>query len=158
MGHSTAQIAAWHRTAASRLRLELAGLAFACRRGFTPEDYARHLWGQRAVRWMGKDDPTAEEYLLKEVEAFRTLYPKVSFLVGLLSQDRAELAFTDGCLGGWGRHRWAVAQNLGLTVTEVCRYCSESFTLWAGQLGFTVSLGLTKDETCTLVVTRSVEI
>ena len=56
----------WRKTAKSRLRFELAGLAFACQRGSGPEDYARHLWNKSSVGWMGKAKPNATEYLLKE--------------------------------------------------------------------------------------------
>ncbi len=104
---------AWRKTAKSRLRFELAGLAFACHRGSNPEDYARHLWSKGSVRWMGKDRPNAAEYLLKEAKAFREFYPEVSFEVVELGDASAELVFTDGCLGGSGRDPWAVAKNLG---------------------------------------------
>ena len=118
----------WRRTARGRLKFELAGIAFARKNGRTPEDYARHLWSTGAAKWMGKTDPTASEYLLKEAESFRTLYPAVTFRVTRQSEDEAELVFARGsCLGGWGRDQWAMARNLGLGKGHVCRYCRQAF-------------------------------
>lgn len=145
---------AWHRTAKSRLRFELSGLAFACQSGFRPEDYARHLWGKGAIRWMGKAQPTAAEYLLKEVQAFKQFYPDVSFAIVEAMDERAELVFTKGCLGGWGTDSWALAKSLGLTKEDVCAYCQEAFLVWAGQLGLRACIGLEEDETCRLSVLK----
>ncbi|MEK7354329.1 MAG: hypothetical protein AABZ77_07485 [Chloroflexota bacterium] len=126
----------WRRTARGRLKFELAGIAFARKHGLTPEDYANHLWSSGAARWMGKPAPTAGEYLLKEAEAFRTLYPEVTFDVVNSGDEEAELVFRrGGCLGGWGRNQWAMAKSLGLGKGHVCRYCRQAFRLWSGQLG-----------------------
>ncbi len=145
-------LAAWRKTAKSRLRFELAGLAFARQRGFSPEDYARHLWSTGSVRWIGKAKPSAMEYLLKEAEAFRGFYPEVSFEVVESGDARAELVFTDGCLGGWGRDPWAVARNLGLSKKDICAYCQESFRVWTRPLGLRADMGPKKDENCRLRV------
>ncbi|MBI4187588.1 MAG: hypothetical protein HY529_00080, partial [Chloroflexi bacterium] len=111
----------WRHTARSRLKLELAGISFARKHGLTPEDWARHLWSKGALKWMGKTFPTAAEYLLKEAEAFRRLYPEVIFKLGELSDTEAELTFTRWCLGGWGKDQWAIARSLGLGKGHVCR-------------------------------------
>ena len=145
----------WRKTAKSRLRFELAGLAFACHKGFNPEDYARHLWAKGSMRWMGKAKPNAAEYLLKEAKAFREFYPKVSFKVVESGDTRAVLVFTDGCLGGWGRDPWAVARNLDLSKKDICAYCRESFRVWAQPLGLHADIGSEKDGNCRLHVTKS---
>src|SRR3989304_2760699 len=88
---SANSVAGWRKTARSRLRFELAGLAFALQKGFSPEDYARHLWSQGAVGWMTKEAPGAGEYLLKEARAFRTFYPEVSFTMVQEGENEAEL-------------------------------------------------------------------
>ncbi len=90
----------WHRTAWGRLKFELAGLAFARKSGVAPEDYANHLWSTGAVKWMGKAIPTTKEYLLKEAETSRTLYPEVTFELGSLANKKTALTFTRGCFGG----------------------------------------------------------
>ncbi len=146
---------AWRKTAKSRLRFELAGLAFACHRGSNPEDYARHLWAKGAVRWMGQDRPNAAEYLLKEAEAFSEFYPEVSFEVVESGDARAELVFTDGCLGGWGRDSWAMARNLGLSKKDICAYCRESFRVWTQPLGLRADIAPKKDGNCRLYVAKS---
>jgi len=147
-------LAAWRKTAKSRLRFELAGLAFARQRGFSPEDYARHLWSTGSVRWMGKAKPNAIEYLLKEAEAFHQFYPDVSFKIIEVEDERAGLVFTEGCLGGWGTDRWAVARNLGLSKKDICAYCRESFRLWTQLLGLRADIVPKKDGNCRLQVTK----
>ena len=145
----------WRRTAWGRLKFELAGLAFAMKNGFYLEDYARHLWSEGAVKWMGKENPTIPEYLLKEEEAFRTLYPQVNFEVGILSEDKSELTFCTGtCLGGWGRDQWGMAHSLGLGKGHVCRYCRQAFRSWSGQLGLAALPEPKTDETCILTVVK----
>ncbi len=144
----------WRKTTKSRLRFELSGLAFACHRGSNPEDYARHLWAKGSVRWMGKAEPNVAEYLLKEAKAFKEFYPEMSFEVVELGDTRAELVFTDGCLGGWGRDPWAVARNLGLSKKDICAYCQESFQVWARPLGLSTDIGLEKDGNCRFHVTK----
>ena len=126
----------WQRTARGRLKFELSGLAFARKHGFSPETYAEHLWGNSAaIKWMGKTAPTAWEYMLKEVEAFHTLYPEVSFQLNQLSDDEPELIFAIGCcLGGWGRNQWGMANRAGLGKSHVCRYCRQAFRVWSDQL------------------------
>ncbi len=139
----------WHRTARGRLKFELAGIAFARKSGGTPEDYANHLWSTGAAKWMGKTHPAASEYLLKEAEAFRTLYPAVTFRVTKQAENEAELVFAQGsCLGGWGRDQWAMARNLGLDKKHVCRYCRQSFRKWSGQLGLQADTKPQTDGTC----------
>jgi hypothetical protein len=103
---------------------------------------------------MGKDRPNATEYLLKEAKAFREFYPEVSFEVVESGDARAELVFTDGCLGGWGRDPWAVARNLGLSNKDICAYCRESFLVWAEQLGLSAQIGPKNDTTCRLLVLK----
>ncbi len=144
----------WRKTAKSRLLFELAGLAFARQRGFSPEDYARHLWSTGSVRWMGKAKPNAAEYLLKEAQAFREFYPEVSFKVVESGDARAELVFTEGCLGGWGTDRWALARHLSLVRDDICAYCRESFLTWAEQLGLSAQIGPKNDTTCYLLVLK----
>ncbi len=145
---------AWHRTAKSRLRLELAGLAFARQHGFRPEDYARHLWGKGAKGWMGKARPSAEEYLLRETQAFRQFYPDISFEIAEAGDEKAELVFTDGCLGSGRADNWALAKSLGLTKQDICAYCRESFLIWAEQMGLATRIGPDKGGTCRLQVLR----
>jgi hypothetical protein len=143
----------WRRTAWGRLRFELAGIAFARKSGLTPEDYANHLWSTGAAKWMGKTDPTAGEYLLKEVEAFQTLYPEVTFELTKVSGDEAELIFTQSnCLGGWGRNQWVMARNLGLGKGHICRYCRQAFQTWANQLGLQACPTPQTNGTCILRV------
>lgn len=125
----------WRRTARGRLKFELAGISFARKHGFTPEQYADFLWGNGAVKWMGKANPTVAEYIQKEAEAFRTLCPEVKFDVTKCADDEAELVFSKGCLGGFGKDQWAMAKSLGLGKGHVCRYCRQAFRVWAKQLG-----------------------
>ena len=147
----------WRRTARGRLKFELAGLAFARKSGFTPEDYANHLWSTGAVKWMGKAIPTTKEYLLKEAEAFSTLCPEVTFELGSSTDKEAELTFTRGCLGGWGRNQWEMARNMGLGKGHVCRYCRQAFRAWASQLGLQACPEPQTNDTCVLRVKISRE-
>lgn len=152
MNHLRAQ---WLKTARSRLRFELGGLAFAMQKGVTPEEYADFLWGKGAKTWMGKNRPSAGEYLKKEAEAFGRFYPEVGIEVVQAEKDRAELTFVEGCLGGWGKERWALARNFGLSQLDVCRYCFEAFGVWVKQLGLRTVIGLQPDGThCILRVSR----
>lgn len=102
---------------------------------------------------MGKAAPTATEYLLKEAQAFRQFCPDVSFAIVEARDERAELVFTEGCLGGWGENRWALAGSLGLGKKDVCAYCQEAFLVWAGQLGLCACIG-PEDEICRLLVAK----
>ncbi|MBI3040517.1 MAG: hypothetical protein HYY80_02500 [Chloroflexi bacterium] len=145
---------AWRKTAKSRLRFELAGLAFARQKGFSSEDYARYLWSSGAVGWMGKARPDTREYLRKEAEAFQRFYPEVSFELVEAGDERAELVFTGGCLGGWGKDRWALARQLHLAKEDVCAYCQEAFRVWAEQLGLSTQIGPKDDTTCRLLVLK----
>lgn len=140
----------WQATARNRLRLELAGLAFAIKHGHAPEEYAREIWGRGALGFMGKNNPKALEYLLKEARALSNFYPWVKLSVRKVAASRAEMTIFDGCLAGWGEDRWAVARGLGLTRDEVCRYCNEAFRVWGEQLGLAVSLEAQPDDTCVL--------
>ena len=143
----------WRRTARGRLKFELAGVAFARKSGFTPEDYANHLWSTGAVKWIGGTHPAASEYLLKEAEAFRTLYPAVTFEITKESDNEAEIVFAQGsCLGGWGRNQWAMARNLGLGKGHVCRYCRQAFRSWSAQIGLQACSEPQTDGRCILRV------
>jgi len=144
----------WQRTARSRLRFELAGLSFICGKGFQPEDYARHLWARGAIRWMGKARPDTAEYLLKEAEALQCFYPGVAFEITEAGKDRAELVFTEGCLGGWGKDPWKLARSLGLKKEEVCRYCQASVQTWASQLQLVADIGPHGDGACRLSIIK----
>ena len=141
---------AWRRTAQSRLRFELAGLAFALQHGSRPEDYARHLWSKGAKGWMGKTKPNAAEYLLRESQCFRQFYPEISFEIVAAGDEKAELVFSDGCLGSGGEDRWTLAKNLGLTKRDICAYCRESFLVWAKQLGLVTRIGPNEGGACRL--------
>lgn len=138
----------WRRTAASRLKIELAGIALARKLGAKPEDYARHLWESGAKEWIGLEKPTVAQYFAKEMDAFRLLYPRVVFQVETVSDDYAALLFTSGCLGGWGRNQWELANSLGLSKGLVCRYCRESFRVWSAQLGLDALPRPQADNTC----------
>ena len=153
-GNSSSTQDAWRRTARSRLRFELAGVAFAKAHGLAPEDWSAQLWSSGAVRWMGRADPSAAEYLEREAEAFATLYPAVQFERLEWTASRAVLQFTRGCLGGWGRERWATARSLGLDPDDVCRYCAEAFRLWAAQLGLAAEHHCDVEGLCRLVAIR----
>jgi len=144
----------WRRTARGRLKFELAGIAFARKHGLTPEDYANHLWSTGAAKWMGKNVPTAGEYLLKEAEAFRTLCPEVGFEVTKSGEKEAELIFKSGCLGGWGKNQWAMAKSLGLGKGHVCRYCRQAFRIWAKQLGLEACPEPTVGDICVLTALK----
>jgi len=152
-----AQRRAWRRTARGRLRFELAGIAFAKAHGLEPEAWSTQLWSDGAVRWMGSERPGADQYLDREAEAFATLYPEVSFERAEWSSSRAVLLFTRGCLGGWGRDRWATARSLGLDPADVCRYCAEAFRLWAAQLGLAAEHECDLEGLCRLIATRTAE-
>jgi hypothetical protein len=151
---AAAERRAWRRAARGRLRFELAGIAFAKAHGLRPEDWSAQLWSGGAVRWMGADRPGADQYLEREADAFATLYPEVRFERSEWTPTRAALQFTRGCLGGWGRDRWATARGLGLDPEEVCRYCAEAFRLWAAQLGLDVEHECGVEGLCRLVATR----
>ena len=144
----------WRKTARSRLRFELSGLSFALQKGFSSEGYAQHLWSKGSKRWIGTTKPTATEYLLKEAESFREFYPEVSFEVVEAGEEKAELVFTDGCLGGWGQDQWAIARNRGLSQKDICAYCQEAFQSWARPLGIHVDIGPGEDGHCRLRVAR----
>jgi len=141
----------WRRTARGRLRFELAGIAFARAQGKRPEDWAAHLWSHGAQRWLGDATPAANEYLDHEVEAFGALYPEVRLERAEWTATRAELRFTRGCLGGWGRDRWSIARALGLEPDDIGRYCAEAFRLWGAQLGLSVEHRFDAEHLCTLV-------
>ncbi|MDP2718345.1 MAG: hypothetical protein U1D67_05130 [Dehalococcoidia bacterium] len=140
------------KAARSRLRMELAGLAFAVAHGYTPQRYARHLWGKGAVKWMGKGNPSMKEYLEKEIEVMDYLFPWLGMELVEVSPDRVEVRFEGGCLGGWGEEdRWALARSLGLDRWDVCRYCGEAFKTWAKQLGLKAAPHPARDGSCRLV-------
>ncbi|MBI4294598.1 MAG: hypothetical protein HY669_00315 [Chloroflexi bacterium] len=140
----------WLRVAKSRLRLELRGLALAMSRGAVPQEYARVLWGEGAVSWMGTASPDAQSYVLKEAAAIAVLFPWVNIGQGKMTPERAELLFSGGCLCGYGEDRWALARSLGLGRTDLCRYCSEAFQVWGQQLGLKVTPHPGRDNSCRL--------
>lgn len=140
----------WMATARNRLRVELAGLAFATRHGHTPEEYAGEVWGRGAGGWMGKPDPTPLEYLHKEAAALANFYPWVKASARRAAPGRAEFLLSEGCLAGWGEDRWAIATSLGLSRQDVCRYCSEAFRVWGEQMDLKVSITPLSDGTCLL--------
>ncbi len=145
----------WRRAARSRLRVELAGIAFCRQLGLTPEHWARHLWSEGAVTWMGKENPTAAEYLTKEASAFNFLYPGSPYHIDNLEEDTARLTFRrGGCAGGWGQDQWGMARRLGLGKGHVCRYCREAFRLWSAQLGLGAITTPQLDGTCVFTVER----
>ncbi len=94
---------------------------------------------------MGKATPKAAQYLLKEAHAFSQLYSDVSFAIVEENDERAELVFTEGCLGGWGTDQWAVAKNVGLTRYEVC--CASPSPFWSGGLHYSSVAAMTTDRT-----------
>jgi hypothetical protein len=145
----------WRRTARGRLKFELAGIAFARKHGLAPEQYADHLWSEGAVKWIGKETPTAAEYMEKEAEAFRTLCPQVDFDIVESGGEYAELVFKSGCLGGWGKNQWAMAKSLGLGKGHVCRYCRQAFRAWAKQLGLEACPEPQLNNVCVLRASRS---
>ncbi|MBI2869831.1 MAG: hypothetical protein HYX96_08410 [Chloroflexi bacterium] len=140
----------WRRTARSRLKFELAGLALASKAGMSPEEYAGFLWSRGASKWLGEAAPSAARYILKEAEAFRALCPEVEFELGPLAEDAAYLTFTRGCLGGWGKERWGMASSLGLGREDVCRYCREAFRVWAAEVGLEAGTEPQPDGKCVL--------
>jgi hypothetical protein len=141
----------WRAAANGRLKFELAGLSFALKNGFTPEEYAKHLWTTGAEKWMHKPHPTAQEYILHEAAAFKTLYPDVTFTTRELPEGGAELLFPKGCcLGGWGKDQWAMAKNLGVDKGSFCRYCNQAFRSWSEQLGLEAHTEPDQDGTCVL--------
>ncbi len=149
--------ASWRKTSLGRLRLELGGLSFALQKGFSAKDYACHLWSKGAKTWMGSSSPNAKEYLLKEAEAFRCFYPEVVFKITEAKEDKAELLFIKGCLGGWGEDLWRLAHSLSLSRKDVCAYCHESFSIWTKQLNLKVHIGPRGDKICRLQVIKEVK-
>ncbi|TAK31354.1 MAG: hypothetical protein EPO21_17825 [Chloroflexota bacterium] len=145
----------WRRTAYSRLRFELEGIAFARENGLAPEDWAQHLWDHGAQEWMGQERPSVGEYVRKEGEAFETLYPAVRFELHEGPGESAEIVFLKGtCLGGWGRDQWGLAHSLGLSKGHVCRYCRRACQLWTTQLGLSGAPEPQTDGTCRYVVRK----
>ncbi len=134
---STADARLLH-AAKSRLRLELQGLAFAISRGATPEEYARFLWSKGAANWMGCTSPGTDDYLEREEEAMRSLFPWLKIRHESMSADEASVEISGGCLGGWGENRFALARSLGLNRSALCRYCQEACKVWGEQLSLKV--------------------
>lgn len=145
----------WHKLARSRSDLELAALAFALKNGHTHEEFAAALWSRGAVKWMGKEDPTPEEYLMKELNSFSWLFPQVEATLIKAAPDEAEAEFSpSGCPYGWGSDRWARARNHGLTPEDAHRYCREGFRIWGTALGLESATHPQRDETCILRAKR----
>lgn len=134
--------------------MELAGLSFALKKGHFHEEYARHLWGEGAKRWIKKDKPTPKEYVQKELKALDVLFPHVRAEVGECSDDIAELIFVNGCPCGWGKDKWAKARRWKLTQKDVCRYCATAFSIWGEQLNLNITLKPQEDERCILTATK----
>ena len=140
----------WRRAARSRLSMELGGLSFALKQGFSSFEYAAHLWRQGAPRWMGKPDPSPEEYIRREIEAAQVLFPEVEMQWAGASDGHAEAHFVEGCPGGWGKDRWAVARRQSLEPADVCAYCRSAFQTWGTALGLWVTTNPQPDGTCRL--------
>lgn len=141
----------WYKVARSRSDLELAALDFALKNGHTHEEFAAALWGKGAVKWMGKEDLTPEEYLNRELESFAWLFPQVEAVLKKAMPNEAEVKFfASGCPYGWGKDRWARARNHGLTPEDVHRYCREGFRIWGEQLGLDSGTHPQGDGTCIL--------
>lgn len=146
---------AWRQSARLKLKFELAGLSFALKHSFSPREYARHLWSKGAAGWLGKPDPSPEEYVNKEADASRQLLPGVHFEVILVSPREARIVFQRGCPGGWGHDQWSVARQVGLTKKDVCRYCQAAFEAWAEEVNLQACPSPQPDETCILTVTKT---
>lgn len=141
----------WYKLARSRSDMELAALAFALKNGHSHEEFAAALWSKGAVKWMGKEDPTPEEYLRMELESFAWLFPKVEARLIKATPDEAELEFSSsGCPYGWGKDRWARARNHGLEPSDVHRYCCEGFRIWGAPLGLESGTHPQEDGRCIL--------
>lgn len=147
----------WRRTSLGRLRFELEGLSFAVQKGFSPKDYAHHLWSKGAKIWMKDPSPNVKEYLLKEADAFRCFYPEIVFEIKELDEEKGELVFIKGCLGGWGKDPWKLAHSLNLSKKDVCAYCQGSFSIWTKQLNLMVHIGPQRGKICRLRVTKEVK-
>lgn len=145
----------WKATANSRLNMELAGLSFALKKGYSPGEYAQHLWSKGAKRWIKKDRPTSGEYVERELEAFSVLFPHVRAKVEKCNDNVAEIIFTKGCPCGWGKDKWSKARRWELTPEDVCRYCMAAFSIWGEQLGLHITLKPQKDGRCILTVRRN---
>ncbi len=128
----------WKIAANSRLSMEFAGLSFALKKGCSHEEYAQHLWGKGAKRWIKKDRPTPQDYVARELEACPPLFPEVKMESGKSTEDTAELIFVDGCPGGWGKDKWSIGKRWGLTDSDICRYCTAAFAIWGRQLGLNI--------------------
>lgn len=145
----------WYKLSRSRSDLELAALAFALNHGHSHEEFASALWSKGAAKWMGKEAPTPEEYLQKELDSFVWLFPQVEATLAKALSDEAEIEFSlSGCPYGWGKDRWARARNHGLTPEDVHRYCKEGFRIWGALLGLESGTHPQKDGTCILRATR----
>jgi hypothetical protein len=145
----------WYKLARSRSDLELAALAFAIKNGHTHEEFAAALWSKGAVKWMGKENPTPEEYLKQELNAFAWLFPQVEASLVKATPEEAEVEFSAaGCPYGWGKDRWARARDHGLTPDEVHKYCSEGFRIWGEQLGLDSGTHPQEDGRCILRAKR----
>ncbi len=141
----------WYKLARSRSDMELAALAFALKHGHSHEEFAAALWSKGALKWMGKGDPSPEEYLKKELESFTWLFPQVEAKLIKATTDEAEVEFSpSGCPYGWGNDRWARARNHGLTPEDVHRYCCEGFRIWGKPLGLDSGTHPQEDGTCIL--------
>jgi hypothetical protein len=144
----------WQIVARGRLYFELAGLAFAVKSGHSPEDFARHIWGQGAARWMGKPDPTAQEYISKEVEAHEDFIPGIQIRRDVMTDREAQVSLLNCCWNGYGEKRWGTAAYWGLELEQVCRFCHETYRVWGQQLGLTVTTRQQADGSCILRATR----
>lgn len=141
----------WYKLARSRSDLELAALAFALKNGHSHEEFAASLWSKGAVKWMGKENPTPEEYLQREIDSFAWLFPQVEAALVKATPEEAEVEFSaTGCPYGWGKDRWARARNHGLTPEDVHRYCREGFRIWGAALGIDSGTHPQEDGTCIL--------
>jgi len=145
----------WKATANSRLNIELAGLSFALKKGHSHEEYAQHLWGEGANRWIKDDKPTPREYVKRELESVSVLFPNVRAEMGECIDDVAELIFVKGCPCGWEKDKWAKAKRWGLRPKDVCRYCVAAFYIWGEQLSLSITLKPQEDGCCILTAIQA---
>lgn len=144
----------WREVARGRLYFELGGLAFAVRKGFSPTEFGRHIWGHGAVQHVGKPDPTAREYMLREAQDLSHFIPDIQLTYDSLEDALAQMTLSNGCWGGYGKKRWGTASYWSLTQDQVCQYCHECYGAWGEQIGLTITTNPQADGTCFIRATR----
>ena len=144
----------WREVARGRLYFELGGLAFAIKRGASPTEFGRHVWGHGAVQRQGKPDPGAQEYMRGEAKEHLHFIPDIQVNFDVLEDDLAQMTISNGCWGGYGKKRWGAASYWGLTQDQVCEYCHECYRAWGEQLGLSITTNPQPDGTCVIRATR----